>query len=846
MAMSRNIISAMRSGRMNIHHFKLSLNKGLARDAVKRPQMSLDDQRSILEKFPVMIETADLSSAAKVVDLNLITNYFPAMISNLAFLGEIDLQPQILSFDELSEIINDPDSLDAKGSLLRACRESLALHLLDDILGDIDQDGEVSKSINRQLKKMHLDINGLVKAIKDAERKGLLSREETTRVKVLLVSIQKGELWGLHEANGILARIGYRLIFNRGQVSLTKNLNMGKLIILSGPSGTGKGETIKQLKKQAMSVNNFRLTNTRAMRPGESQNEPYDFITAEQYEIENMRRRTTDWQDIIINALGAVNVGNLSPEYAKVIADKMPNPDNPENDKLADIVKLEKFSKKFNAGEFVATALVRTDFQGISRQLFERVHKGENLFIEVDTQLAMQLVFHEQYNDLDAIALMLLPPTAEELISRLVNRNTEDMQRINDRLSTAAKEIETSQRYHVHDFYIDNDILFRTVEEFAQTTGLSSRGSNLWASEDYSGWTVAQAYLDIIKERRRNKKLFPMDPGKLIVVPTGIQIQQIGRQIEDILGAKKSKSGMNLSVKDIISAIRSIADSTPEEEKGTAEYSLALKVGSNDPIHFGQVSELLAAVLYKNLNGAVMITTGPEPDNPKLLAYHHREKLAQITLEPYSPWLISSQLGYWFPVIFGRRSRTVMSNIEGIVIPEISTDPEMENILIQTAAVAWLKYMNPGVEWSVINDSGFINRGISDRKTGTFVQHTFSAMAEMGIPVMYFEDRNEPLKREPWMKAYIEEGMLSECLIPPYDLMSSAEIVDMLLDETNIENKEEIIRRYLSSSAFHYFKSRALMQFYAFRKDVAEGLIREDSDDYRKRIETFKREGLID
>ena len=55
------------------------------------------------------------------------------------------------------------------------------------------------------------------------------------------------------------------------------------IVILSGPSGAGEDSIIKGLQK-IMPIKRIVTTTTRTMRPGESEGNPYHFVTKEQFE----------------------------------------------------------------------------------------------------------------------------------------------------------------------------------------------------------------------------------------------------------------------------------------------------------------------------------------------------------------------------------------------------------------------------------------------------------------------------------------------------------------------------------------------------------------------------------
>ncbi len=61
------------------------------------------------------------------------------------------------------------------------------------------------------------------------------------------------------------------------------NPKRGLLFVLSAPSGTGKDSVIHALKKQGMDFYVVPSVTTRAPRAGESEGNPYHFVSQEQF-----------------------------------------------------------------------------------------------------------------------------------------------------------------------------------------------------------------------------------------------------------------------------------------------------------------------------------------------------------------------------------------------------------------------------------------------------------------------------------------------------------------------------------------------------------------------------------
>lgn len=151
----------------------------------------------------------------------------------------------------------------------------------------------------------------------------------------------------------------------------------GKLLIISGFSGVGKGTVVNKLIDKYDDYTISISVTTRKPRVGEVDKVNYFFVSKEEFE------------DMIAN--------NKLLEYAQYV-------DNYYGTPL----------------EFVN----------------EKLNEGINVILEIETQGALKVkeIMPE------AMMIFILPPSAEELKKRLVGRNTESMEVINKRLMKAAEE----------------------------------------------------------------------------------------------------------------------------------------------------------------------------------------------------------------------------------------------------------------------------------------------------------------------------------------------------------------------------------------------------------------------
>lgn len=161
-------------------------------------------------------------------------------------------------------------------------------------------------------------------------------------------------------------------------------MSKGFLMVLSGPSGSGKGTVSAALMKKNKEIVFSTSVTTRTPRPGEVNGENYFFVSVD--EFENMVQ----------------NDGLL--EYA----------------------------------------FVHTNYYGTPKEfVFNEIEKGEIVLLEIDVQGALQI--KKRYKE--AVFIFLLPPSMSELKQRLINRDTETEEEINTRFSNAYKELDFVGEY---------------------------------------------------------------------------------------------------------------------------------------------------------------------------------------------------------------------------------------------------------------------------------------------------------------------------------------------------------------------------------------------------------------
>lgn len=161
-------------------------------------------------------------------------------------------------------------------------------------------------------------------------------------------------------------------------------MSKGFLLVLSGPSGSGKGTVSAALMEKNKEIKYSTSVTTRTPRPGEVNGENYFFATMEEFE--------------------------------KMV----------ENDELLE------------------HAHVHTNYYGTPKEfVFNQINQGEIVLLEIDVQGALQV--KDKYKE--AVFIFLLPPSMDELLDRIRKRGTETEEDIETRFSNAFKELDFVGEY---------------------------------------------------------------------------------------------------------------------------------------------------------------------------------------------------------------------------------------------------------------------------------------------------------------------------------------------------------------------------------------------------------------
>jgi guanylate kinase len=154
---------------------------------------------------------------------------------------------------------------------------------------------------------------------------------------------------------------------------------VGKVFVITGPSGVGKGTLIEQLLERVPELELSISATTREPRPGEVDGRDYFFLTP------------------------------------------------------------EEFRRRLEAGDFLEHASYSGNYYGTLKEEVERrIAEGHSVVLEIEVQGARQV--RDALGD-DAVLIFIAPPDEDVLRERLEGRGTDSPEAIEQRLRTAEVEL---------------------------------------------------------------------------------------------------------------------------------------------------------------------------------------------------------------------------------------------------------------------------------------------------------------------------------------------------------------------------------------------------------------------
>ncbi len=122
----------------------------------------------------------------------------------------------------------------------------------------------------------------------------------------------------------------------------------------------------------------------------------------------------------------------------------------------------EKFINKIKNNEFIEYAIYNNEYYGtLKSEVLKKLNQGKNIISEIDVQGAKNIK-----NEFDnSLLIYVLPPSMEELKNRLIKRGTETKEEIDKRLKIAI--VENENRYFYDYVVVNDklDIAVKEIED---------------------------------------------------------------------------------------------------------------------------------------------------------------------------------------------------------------------------------------------------------------------------------------------------------------------------------------------------------------------------------------------
>lgn len=176
----------------------------------------------------------------------------------------------------------------------------------------------------------------------------------------------------------------------------------GLMIVISGPSGVGKGAIKKKLLKK---INN-------------------DFFCSISYTTREPRRGEKEGKDYFF-------------------------------------INKEDFKKKIQENFFIEYNIFLNNYYGTPyKQILQKLEEGKKILLEMDIEGALKIREHKVNKD--CVFIFIAPLYKEVLYKRLKKRNTETEQELHKRMLRADEEMKLAYKY---DYIVINDEIDNTVNK---------------------------------------------------------------------------------------------------------------------------------------------------------------------------------------------------------------------------------------------------------------------------------------------------------------------------------------------------------------------------------------------
>ena len=182
------------------------------------------------------------------------------------------------------------------------------------------------------------------------------------------------------------------------------NSILGKLIVITAPSGAGKTTIVRHLMKTFDFLGFSISATTREKRKHEVDGKDYHFMSVEDFKKMRRRRKFLEWEEVYEN-----------------------------------------------------------QFYGTLRSEVERIwEEGKHIIFDVDVKGAKDI--KKAYPD-ETLAIFVKPPSVEELFARLRNRKTEDEASLKKRFARSKRELKYEKKFDEVLVNDDLEIALKEAEE---------------------------------------------------------------------------------------------------------------------------------------------------------------------------------------------------------------------------------------------------------------------------------------------------------------------------------------------------------------------------------------------
>ena len=108
-----------------------------------------------------------------------------------------------------------------------------------------------------------------------------------------------------------------------------------------------------------------------------------------------------------------------------------------------------QFEEKIREHELLEYATFADNYYGTPKRFVDNLRdEGKNVFLEIEPQGGLQIIkMCEKNNDKDLLTIFIVPPSLDELKSRLIKRDTESKEVIEKRIEQAKWEIKQKDSY---------------------------------------------------------------------------------------------------------------------------------------------------------------------------------------------------------------------------------------------------------------------------------------------------------------------------------------------------------------------------------------------------------------